>query len=440
MQKKLITTLCSILISTSCYATSYENAEDGSNLKWHIYDNRPKGAAIANVYDEDRESQVIELSGKRTRNGFVLGSWGGKRAWNNTEETLAKWSMNYSENFVVYFHVKTSQGYRYLYYTATDSNWGINKNIHYIHHGLGKKAKNGEWQSFNRDLQADLQEFEKDNKILSVNGFFIRGSGRVDDIEMTQPNTDTSSDIGFDSETEQRLIADQFISIFENGVTSIQYNYAEDIGDGRGITAGRAGFTSATGDMLVVINKYTELKPDNSLTKYTDELAHLVKLRYEIGDRKGSGSTERLGGLIQAWKETSRDPLFRDVQDQVVDEMYFDTAVEKAKSIDAKLPLTLLCLYDANIMHGESGLEKLISKTNQKMAEKNNFDEISWIKSFNATRKKTMQADSSWKYATTRVDELNDLIKSENYHLKPFKMVIENYEDETHYLPVYPRR
>jgi mevalonate kinase len=91
-------------------------------------------------------------------------------------------------------------------------------------------------------------------------------------------------------------------------------------------------------------------------------------------------------------------------------------------------------------MHGESGLEELVSKTNQKMAAKNDFDEISWIKSFNATRKKTMQADSSWKYATTRVDELNDLIKSQNYQLKPFKMVIENYEDETHYLPVYPRR
>ncbi len=57
---------------------------------------------------------------------------------------------------------------------------------------------------------------------------------------------------------QQRLIADQFVSIFENGTSEIQYGSAEDIGDGRGITAGRAGFTSATGDMLIVIEKYTK--------------------------------------------------------------------------------------------------------------------------------------------------------------------------------------
>ncbi len=438
--EKIVIALLSVLISTSCTAATYENAEDESDFKWHIYDQRPQGAFISNVYDEEKQSQVIELNGKGTKNGFVLGGWGGKRAWRNTEDRIVKWSMKYNERFVVYFHVKTSKGYRYLYYTESNNNWGMNNKGRYIHHGLGKQAKNGSWQSFSRDLQADLQEFEEDNEVLAVNGFFIRGSGRVDDIETAKPDKDTDTNTGFNWEKEQRLIADQFISIFENGVTTIQYGYAENIGDGRGITAGRAGFTSATGDMLIVINKYSKLKPNNPLVQYTDELAYLVKLRYEIGDKKGSSSTKNLGGLIEAWKETSQHQEFRDVQDQVVDEMYFNTALEKLNSIGAKLPLTLLCLYDANIMHGESGLEQLIAKTNQKMAAKNNFDEISWLKSFNTTRKKIMQADSSWKYATTRVDELNDLIQSQNYQLTPFKMVIENYEDETHYLPVYPKR
>ena len=49
---------------------------------------------------------------------------------------------------------------------------------------------------------------------------------------------------------EQRHRADALISIFENGTPKIQYGYAENIRDGRGITAGRAGFTTATGDAL----------------------------------------------------------------------------------------------------------------------------------------------------------------------------------------------
>lgn len=426
-----------LLIFANCNATTYETAEEGTEHQWRIYDQRPKGASISNIYDETKDSQVIEFNSRGTRNGFVIGGWRGKEAWKNSEEMTAQWSMSYSERFVVYFHINTKKGARYLYYTAVNKNKGISNSGRYIHHGLGKEAKNGSWQSFSRDLQADLQEFETDNEITAVNGFFIRGSGKVDDIKMVHTASITEPVGNAEFTKEQRLIADQFISIFENGTAEIKYDYAANIGDGRGITAGRAGFTSATGDMLIVINKYTKLKPNNSLAQYTDELAYLVDLRYNVGDRKGSASTKNLGGLVEVWKEHSQYQAFRDIQDEVVDEMYFDTAVEKAKSIGVTLPLSLLCLYDANIMHGESGLENLVNKTNQQMKAKGDFDEISWITKFNAVRKDIMLSDSSWKYATTRVDELDDLIESKNYPLSPFKMVIENYEDETHYLPVY---
>ena len=54
----------------------------------------------------------------------------------------------------------------------------------YVHHGLGASAKDGQWHTFTRDLQADLEAAQPGNTILEVNGFFIRGSGRVDDISM----------------------------------------------------------------------------------------------------------------------------------------------------------------------------------------------------------------------------------------------------------------
>ena len=110
--KKIPLALLSVLISTGCNATTYETAEEGTEHQWRIYDQRPKGANITNIYDEDKESQVIELSGKGIRNGFVIGGWSGNEAWDNSEETIAQWSMNFSERFVVYFHIETSKGNR----------------------------------------------------------------------------------------------------------------------------------------------------------------------------------------------------------------------------------------------------------------------------------------------------------------------------------------
>ena len=57
-------------------------------------------------------------------------------------------------------------------------------NKKYVHHGLGSVSKNGTWQTFTRDLQADLHAGEPDNDIISVDAFLIKGSGRVDDIKL----------------------------------------------------------------------------------------------------------------------------------------------------------------------------------------------------------------------------------------------------------------
>jgi len=65
----------------------------------------------------------------------------------------------------------------------------------------------------------------------------------------------------------QRLMANKIISIFENGTPNLQYDYIEHIDDQHGYTAGIAGYTSATGDMLEVIEKYTQIKFNNVLRK-----------------------------------------------------------------------------------------------------------------------------------------------------------------------------
>src|SRR5262245_33374802 len=64
---------------------------------------------------------------------------------------------------------------------------------------------------------------------------------------ITTPTSSAESvERGSGLDADQRRRVDQLISAFENSTTEIQYDYAENIDDGRGVTAGRAGFTTAT--------------------------------------------------------------------------------------------------------------------------------------------------------------------------------------------------
>jgi len=157
--------------------TVYENAEDGKTNGWGVYDNSPAGATISNFYDAERRSNVIELDGQGTRNGYRY------NVKSTKNEQLFRWSMNFNEAFSVYIGVRTNKGFRYLCYTADNKNKG--KRGSYIHYGLGAKAKNGTWQTFTRNLQKDLQGFEPGSKILEVKSFLVRGSGKIDDIKMS---------------------------------------------------------------------------------------------------------------------------------------------------------------------------------------------------------------------------------------------------------------
>jgi len=173
----------------ACYGSVsyYEDAQDGTTVGWRVYDNTPSGAKVLNVYDQDKESRVIELYDtlyQSTQNGYILGAQSGANAWNNTTERIIEWNMKFNENYVVYISVQTTKGHRYLYYTASNSDLGVHSNGTYIHHGLGTTSKNGTWQTLTRDLDADLAEFEPDNAIISVNAFLIRGSGKVDNVKL----------------------------------------------------------------------------------------------------------------------------------------------------------------------------------------------------------------------------------------------------------------
>jgi hypothetical protein len=88
--------------------------------------------------------------------------------------------MKYSEEFTVYIDVKTTSGRRYLVYEPVD--YDRLGSSTYVRYGLGSDVTNGLWHTFTRDLQEDLADAQRGERILEVNGFLIRGSGKVDDI------------------------------------------------------------------------------------------------------------------------------------------------------------------------------------------------------------------------------------------------------------------
>lgn len=221
---------------------------------------------------------------------------------------------------------------------------------------------------------------------------------------------------------QQRRLADQIISIFENGTPELQYGYAEKLGDGRGITAGRAGFTSGTGDLLEVIERYIELQPDTGFKALLPTL--------ERRARYWSGSTRKLGKLPAMWQALGDDPLFRQAQDEIVDRMYFQRAQRYAREAGATRPLTLLLLYDAVIQHGfgsddPDGLPAMLRKTCRAVGgtPSTGVDEAQWAQEFLRIRRKVLSRAHSfatrrvWAESVPRVDALQQLVDANEWEL-----------------------
>jgi chitosanase len=158
---------------------------------------------------------------------------------------------------------------------------------------------------------------------------------------------------------DQRQRMDAIVSVFENGTTEIQYGYAEELGDGRGITAGRAGFTSATGDLLAVVERYVDEEPGSPLGGYLPALEQLAAAE--------SGDTSRIAGFASAWAAAAEDPAMRAAQDAEVDRTYFRPAQGVAEELDLEQPISLAVLYDTIIQHGEGddpdGLPAIVAET-----------------------------------------------------------------------------
>lgn len=218
------------------------------------------------------------------------------------------------------------------------------------------------------------------------------------------------------ADPHKKEMAMELVSSAENSTLDwkSQYKYIEDIGDGRGYTAGIIGFCSGTGDMLELVQHYTDLEPNNGLAKYLPALE----------DVNGSDSHAGLGSaFVSAWKTAAKDTVFQQAQNDERDDVYFNPAVSQGKA-DGIGTLGQFIYYDAIVMHGpgnDPGSFGGIRKTAMKKAKTpaQGGDETAYLNAFLDARKAAMKTEDAHD-DTSRVDtEQRPFLQAGNLNLDP---------------------
>jgi chitosanase len=215
---------------------------------------------------------------------------------------------------------------------------------------------------------------------------------------------------------QKKEIAMELVSSAENSSLDwkAQYAFIQDIGDGRGYTGGIIGFTSATDDMLQLVEYYTQLAPNNILAKYIPAL--------QIVD--GTASHAGLDpNFVHDWKTAAKDPLFQQAQEYERDSMYFTPAVNQALA-DGLHVLGQFMYYDAIVMHGPGngpssfgGIHQAAKSQAKTPAQGGN--EVTYLNAFLDARRLVMRQEAAHR-DTSRLDtEQRVFLEQGNLDLNP---------------------
>jgi chitosanase len=185
-------------------------------------------------------------------------------------------------------------------------------------------------------------------------------SSNTTDPTDTAGTTNTTDTVEIPSELKKTCL--QLTTACENGSTTFNYNYAENIDDGRGITFGIIGFTTGTYDGNELIKYYTKLNPNNNLAKYIPALD-----RIDSGNRDPDDRNDDVTGLENFINDVKAcdDPLFRQAQLYELDIHYWNPAVKIADSIGSKNNLTMAFIYDMCVNHGADGAQDFIDEVKE---------------------------------------------------------------------------
>lgn len=225
----------------------------------------------------------------------------------------------------------------------------------------------------------------------------------------------------------QQNIIFSLTNIAENSQTNFAYNYAENIGDGRGITFGIIGFTSGTYDGTLLIRHIKELDSSNYLVKYLPAFEAIDKLPHPDGK---TSNTKGLSNFIKDFKAHGGDSVVKTAQIDKLKELYWNPTIQKVIELGVQYALTVAELYDICVNHGadgdesDKGLKQLVEDTNDKIGSiESGVDEKVWLNALYDVRKAYMESDPTWADALDRIEMHRRILKTGNVNLiAPFNV------------------
>ncbi len=192
---------------------------------------------------------------------------------------------------------------------------------------------------------------------------------------MPGPNSSKDVRIPFDKlpgemSKDQCEVILSLVSIAENGSTEWwkNYNYCEDIGDGRGVTVSLVGFCSGTHDLLWVFRSLAELNSKHPLLKYIPALERSNKTSSTLG-------LEHLGtDLCRFGDDAWRQAVWKGILYH-----YWDPAMKFAATMGCTRAITKGFLYDIALNHGAGEMERIARRV-RSLSPRAGGDEVSWLK------------------------------------------------------------
>ncbi len=213
------------------------------------------------------------------------------------------------------------------------------------------------------------------------------------------------------------------MNVFEYSSTSARYDTCSDLGDGRGFTCGKVGFTTSSTEVRDIVGAYVDKVPDSPLAR------HLPRLR-QLAD-SGSSETSGLPGFAADWAKAATDAAFRAEQDRVADRLTYAPALAAARAVGLQTPLGVAILYDTAVQHGTSddpdGLSALVAGTRERTGGNpaDGVAEKAWLQAFLDVRADDLRnphdAESRdvWAASVDRVDALRRLVDDDRPDLTP---------------------
>ncbi|KAL1915682.1 uncharacterized protein VTP21DRAFT_6441 [Calcarisporiella thermophila] len=227
-------------------------------------------------------------------------------------------------------------------------------------------------------------------------------------------------------------VAQLITNVFENGNTEYQYQYTQRLGDGRGFTCGRVGFTTGTNDAFQVVETYAKRKKAIPFSNL-----HLVELKrisqLSFCDTKKRDDTTKLQGFDIAWKKAAcLDPDFRRVQDEAVLRTYMEPALKFAKMANVKSDLAGAIMFDTIIQNGwhytepDINIWRILNLSGG--PRKNNESEQQFLMRFIRTRHELVCCanDDVWPESGDRMADWEKVIAAGDLYFKK-PVVLKNY-------------